>query len=226
MGESVTCLVRGPGSRYPRGYAWLVPIWFAILTAAVLIAGWKVSGRLPLWLGVCEIGGLALSFAIFHGALVSSRQHAFFADEHGIWLGVPTSRRRPGLRQVHLAWPDVALLWLEPRRYGVMLEISLVPAARIVRRPGPARSVLQWLAVLIMPAWVGHGRPALTRPAGNPPRYRVKICDQDAAALRAALTAVRPDPVPVRTPVAKTLGSISLPAPSGAIGQQPPAPVS
>ena len=226
MGETVTCLVRGPGSRYPRGYAWLVPVWFAILAGAVLVAGWKASGRLPLWLGISEIGSLALSFAVVYGVLVTSRHRAFFADEHGIWLGVPTRRRRPGLRQVHLAWPEVGLIWLEPRRYGVLLEISLVPAARIVRRPGPVRSVLLLLAVLIMPAWVGRGRPALTTPRGNPPRYRVKICDRDATTLRAALTAVRPDTVPVRVPVSKTRGGFTLPAPGGAIEQQPTAPVS
>lgn len=224
MENTVTCLVRGPGSRYPRGYLWVAPVWFAIITVALLAGGERVSGRVPLWLGLTEIGSLAIGLMIFCAALITARHQAFYADEHGIWLGVPTSRRRPGLRQVHLAWPDVGLVWLEPRRYGALLEISLAPAARVVRRPGPLRSALLLAAILIVPAWIGRGRPALTSPAGHPPRYRLKVCDRDPAELRTALAALRPDTVPVRMPVAKP-HAVALPSASRHAGQ-PPSPVS
>ena len=236
MDDTVTCLVRGPASRYPRGFAWLIPAWFVIASAVVVGVGRHAGGRLPLWLGITEIGGLAVGACMALCVLLTSRQIAFRASTHGIWLGVLTERRRPKLRQVHLAWPDVAQLRMVPRHYGVLLEITLSPAARIVRRPGLLRRALQLLGSLLMPIGYGRGRPALTTPVGRPPRYRVKILDVTPPELRKALAAVQPGGVPMRVLIRKGPRLIvppqppqqqpqQQPQPRPAVSEQPPAPV-
>jgi hypothetical protein len=220
MDDTVTCLVRGPGSRYPRGFIWLIPAWFAIVTAAVVLAGDQASGKIPLWLGCCEVGGLAIAFVTLASVLGTVRRRAFRADKHGIWLGVPTGRKRPKLRQVHLAWPEVAQLRLVPRSYGVLLEITLGPSARIVHRRSLPRQALLLLGSLVMPVGFGRGAPALT--AARPgPRYLVKICDYDTVQLRAALALVKPDEVQLRTLTRK--GALRLTAPPPRTQAWPPA---
>jgi hypothetical protein len=211
--ETVTCLVRGPASRYPRGFIWLIPTWFAIISGAVLLVGTDASstGQMPLWLGLTEIGGLLVAACVMVGVLATVRHRAFRADSHGVWLGVRTTRRRPKLRQVHLTWPDVAQMRMVPRRYGVLLEITLSPAARVVYETGPARQVLLWLGALVMPFAFGRGTPALTMPRMNPSRYQVKICDWTAAELKLALAAVKPDTLPLRVMTRKGALRITVP---------------
>jgi len=226
MEDTVTCLVRGPASRYPRGFIWLIPVWFAILGGAVVLLGADASttGQMPLWLGVTEVGALLIATVIAISVLATVRQRAFRADSHGIWLGVRTTRSRPKLRQVHLTWSDVALLRMVPRRYGVLLEITLSPAARIVHRPTAGRQVLLWLGALAMPFAFGRGRPALTIPGADPPRYRVKICDRTAPQLKIELAAIKPAAVPVRVVMRKGALRIAVPPPSRPISR-PPTPV-
>jgi hypothetical protein len=224
--ETVICLVRGPASRYPRGFIWLVPVWFAILAGAALIVGTEASttGQMPLWLGLSELGSLLIAATIAASVLATMRQRAFRANNHGIWLGIRTKRARPKLRQVHLTWSDIAQVRLVPRSYGTLLEIMLNPAARIVHRPSPGKQVLLWLGALVMPFAFGRGMPGLTMPGADPPRYRVKICDRAAAELKVALIAVRPDTVPVRVVTKKS--ALRLPAaPSRKPVSRPPTPV-
>jgi hypothetical protein len=225
LDDTVTCLVRGPASRYPRGFAWLIPAWFVIVSAFLIGVGAHASGKMPLWLGITEIGGLAVAAFIAFCALATSRQRAFRASTHGIWLGVLSERRRPKLRQVHLSWPDVAQLRMVPRHYGVLLEITLSPAARIVHRPGVARQAVQLLGSLVMPVGYGRGRPALTTSTGHPPRYRVKICDVTPPDLRRALAAVQPGTVPMRVLIRKGGSRLTMPVPRSTVSGQPPAPV-
>jgi hypothetical protein len=223
--DTVTCLVRGPASRYPRGYIWLIPTWFAILSGAAVLVGTDASttGQMPLWLGVTEVGGLLIAASILMCVLATVRQRAFRADGHGIWLGVRTTRARPKLRQVHLTWSDVAQLRMVPRRYGVLLEITLAPAARISHRPSLVRQVLRWLGALVMPFAFGRGTPALTMPKMNPPRYRVKICDRTAPALKLALATVTPGALSVQVMTKK--GALRIPVASGKPLSRPRSPV-
>lgn len=193
MEHTVTCLVRGPSSRYPRGFIWLIPAWLVILSLAALAV--ERNGGFPAWLGLTELGGLAIATVIAFCVLVTARQPAFRADQHGICLGVSTRRRRPKRRQVWLAWPEIDQLRIVSRHYGARLEIVLGPAARIVHRPSFGRQAMLLLGVLIMPLAFGRGSPALTCPRMDPPRYRVKICDVSAADLRIALDSVKPDEV-------------------------------
>ena len=152
--------------------------------------------------------------------LATVRRHAFRADAHGIWLGVLTDRKRPQLRQVHLAWPEVAQLQMVARRYGLLLEIRLSPAARIVYRPGVARQALLLLCgALLLPFGFGRGRPALTTPVADPPRYLIKICDITPAQLEAALATVTPDALPVWQLPKKGALRFTIPAARPAAGR-------
>jgi hypothetical protein len=198
LDDIYTFLVRGPASRFPRGYIWLIPVWFTILGAAVAFASRRLSGRLPLWLGAAELGGLLLAGFVLIGVLGTVRRHAFRVSDHGIWLGVRTARKRPKLRQVHLPWSDVTQLRLVSRRYGTLLEISLGPAARIVPRMMLGRHALLLLGVLVMPVGFGRGRPALTAARSDPPRYLVKLCDVSPADVRQVLAELKPPALGVR----------------------------
>jgi hypothetical protein len=226
--DTVTCLVRGPASRYPRGFVWLIPAWFAIISYAAVRLGTDASstGQMPLWLGLTEVGGLVLAACTLGGVLATVRHRAFRADSYGIWLGIRTTRRRPKLRQVHLAWPEIAQLRMVPRRYGVLLEITLSPAARIVHRPGPVKQVLLFTGALLLPFVFGRGTPALTTPRLDPPRYQIKICDLTAAELKQALAAVQPDALPVRVLTRRGALRFTVPPPSRKpVSQRPPSPV-
>jgi hypothetical protein len=214
LDDIYTFLVRGPGSRLPRGYIWLVPVWFAIAGVLVVFAGRRISGRVPAWLEATELASLLLACLTLICALGTVRKHAFRVSRNGIWLGCRTTRKRPRLRQVHIAWTDVAMIRMAATGYGALLEIGLVPAARITQRPGPGRQVLLLLGVLVMPVGFGRGRPALTAPRRDPPRYLVKVCDVTPAQLRQALAAVKPPAVAVRTLTKRSgMRSPAVPAP-------------
>jgi hypothetical protein len=223
--DTVTCLVRGPASRYPRGFLWLIPAWFIIVGAVVMALVSHASGRMPLWLGLPEIGGLALAATTMFCVMATVRQYAFRADTHGIVLGVATRRKRPKLRQVYLPWPDIAQVRMVRRRYGVLLEISLAPSAPVAHRQGLGRQALVLLGALVMPFGFGRGTPALTMPRSNPPRYRVKICDVSPADLKQALAVLQPAGPPVRVVMKKGALRFTLSPARQPYSQQPPTPV-
>jgi len=206
-----TFLVRGPSSRFPRGYIWLTPAWFVILGLAGVLAGRRLGGGLPLWLGLTEIGSMLIAGLTLFAVLATHRRHAFRVSGHGIWLGVRTTRKRPKLRQIHLAWTDIAQLRMKARRYGVLLEITLSPAARIVHRPGPARQALMLLGSLVMPVGFGRGRPALTAAREDPPRYLVKVCEVTPAELRMVLATSKPATLPLPVKTIKVTRRVTIP---------------
>jgi hypothetical protein len=218
-------LVRGPSSKLPRGYIWLIPVWFAGLGVLVLLAGHEISGRMPVWLAATELGCMVLAGLTLVCVLGTVRRHAFRVSSDGIWLGCRTTRRRPRLRQVHLAWSDVAQIRMAATFYGTLVEIGLAPAARTVRRPGPGRQLLLLLGSLLMPFGFGRGHPALTAARRDPPRYLVRVCDVTPADLRQVLVTVKPPapavrvltkPGPLRYPVTDRQGAavpVSVAAP-------------
>jgi hypothetical protein len=237
--DIVTCLVRGPASRYPRGYLWLFPLWFLILSAAVALVGIGLDGHLPLWLGASEIGGLLVAMWTAVIVLLTARRIAFRADGSGILLGTRTMRKRLKRRRVYLPWSDVAQITLVPRRYSVLADIVLGPAARWVPAPTRSQQAALLFGALFMPFGVGRGTPALTMPRHRPPGYRVRICEMPAGQLRLALHQVAPQGVPVRvansmaalrlvTPQSRPPGPLRPGWPTNSLGQspsrQPPAP--
>jgi hypothetical protein len=198
LDDIYTFLVRGSGSRFPRGYIWLVPVWFGVLGFGVIAVGRRLSGTVPVWLAATEVGCILIVALTVFCVLSTVRRHAFRISGHGIWLGCRTTRKRPKLRQVHIVWSDVAQIRMAATFYGVLLEISLGPAARIVHRRGLARQALLLLGVLFMPIGFGRGRPGLTAAREDPPRYLIKICNVTPAELRQVLSAVTPQVVAVR----------------------------
>jgi hypothetical protein len=185
--ESYAALVRGPSSTYPRGYPFLIPIWFAVIGGA-LAYGWiRVIGYLPWWYGGLAAGGLAFTMITMVAVLATVRHLAFRADANGIRLGVRTSRKRPRQRQAHLWWADIQQLTIRPRHYGLLLDISLGPAARIVRRRSLPRQALLMCGMLVLPLGLGRGTPRLTEPRRTAPQYRVRLCEVTPEELALAL---------------------------------------
>jgi hypothetical protein len=185
--ESYVALTRGPSSTYPRGYPFLIPIWFAVIAGA-LAYGWiHVIGYLPWWYGGLAAGGLAFTMLTVVSVLATVRHLAFRADVNGIRLGVRTSRKRPRQRQAHLWWADIQQLTIRPRHYGLLLEISLGPAARIVRRRSLPRQAVLMLGMLLLPLGLGRGTPRLTEPRSTAPQYRVRLCEVTPEELALAL---------------------------------------
>jgi hypothetical protein len=187
LDESFAALVRGPSTTYPRGFPLLFPVWVAGVLAAAWVAWLRVIGPMPWWYGGTLVSGLLIAGITVSSVLATIRQPAFRADRNGIRLGLRTERKRPRNRQAHLWWSDVRQLRIEPRRYGLMVEISLGPAARIVRRRGPIRQLLLWSTMLIMPFGLGRGTPRLTEPRRKDPQYRVRLYDVTPEGLGLAL---------------------------------------
>jgi hypothetical protein len=196
--DVVICLVKGPASRYPRGYLWVFPVWFIIFSGAVDLVGIRLDGHLPLWLGASEIGGLVIATATAVCVLLTARRVAFRADSTGILLGTRTIRKRVRRRRVFLPWSDIAQVTLVPRRYTVLADIVVGPAAIWVPRPSGSQQAAVFLGALLMPFGVGRGRPALTMIRENPAGYRVRICEMTAGQLRLALHQLAPESVPIR----------------------------
>jgi hypothetical protein len=198
LDDSFIGLVRGPSSRLPRGYIWLLPAWFVILSAAVLLIGWLIGGgSLPLWLAGTELIALALAFITLGSVAATVRHPTFRVDANGILLGSRTTRKRPGRRVVVLPWQVIERIRMVTRHDGVLLEITLGPSAPIVHRAGWARQTLLWFGMLLLPVGVGRDRPALTEPLADPPRYLVRLCDTSPQELRLVLGPLKPPNVPV-----------------------------
>jgi hypothetical protein len=187
LDDSFAALVRGPSTTYPRGFPLLFPVWLAVIFAAVWIAWLRVIGPMQWWYAGALIGGMLIAGITVSAVLATIRQPAFRADRNGIRLGLRTERKRPRNRQAHLWWSDVRQLRIEPRRYGLLVEISLGPAARILRRRGPVRQGLLWCVMLVMPFGLGRGTPRLTEPRRKDPQYRVRLYDVTPEELGLAL---------------------------------------
>ena len=197
MEESFAALVRGPSSKLPRGYPLLIPVWLAVIDGALWYGWSRVIGSLPLWYGGFAIGGLALATLTLLSVLATVRHLAFRADANGLRLGVRTARKRPRQRQVYLWWADIHALNVMPRHYGLLLEISLGPAARIIRRRSPVRQALLMIGMLILPVGLGRGTPRLTEPRNTSPQYRVRLLDIRPEELGVALAALAPADVEI-----------------------------
>lgn len=197
MEETFTALVRGPSSKLPRGYLWLIPAWLLIIVAILRYAWIRVLGPIEWWYCGEALAGLAFAALLLLSVLATVRHVAFRADGNGIRLGVRSSRKRPKKRQAYLWWADIQKLTILPRHYGLLLEVTLGPSARIVRHRSVPRQALLMLGMLIMPVGLGRGAPRLTEPRTSAPHYRVRICDVTPSELAVALAPLAPSGVEI-----------------------------
>jgi len=186
-------LVRGPSTIFPRGYLWLIPVWFAVLAALM-----EVKGKPPSWYGACALGALSLAAFTLLAVLSTVRNNAFLADQSGIWLGLRGGARRrfgPRRRQNrHLPWHEVRQLRIASRRYGARVEV-VIPAV-----PIGSRGHIVWhaaavgLTVLIPAAYLFRS-PGILRPCSD--RYRIPLYEATPEQVRIALLSLAPPTVPI-----------------------------
>jgi len=184
-------LVTGPAAMFPRGYLLLIPVWYAVI-AALLV----VKGKLPFWYTAIALGALLLATLTLAGVLATMRQKAFFVDENGIWLGIVPRRKRAWRRRILVPWSHIEQLKVARKHYGARLEIVIGPAASIIHRHRLITGIFfAGVTMIIPPRWIGRP-PALLSPRADPYRYVVPLYDT-AEGLGAALAAIAPQEVQV-----------------------------
>ena len=190
MENRYAALVRGPSAIFPRGYLWLIPVWYAALAAVV-----EFKGNPPSWYGPIAVGALLAGAFTLLTVLSTVRNNAFLADEEGIWLGLRGgARRRLGRRRRdcrQLPWPQLGQLKIVRRHYGARLDITLQPQF------APRQGHVVWRAVaavvtLLIPAAYLFRSPGLLRPRSHSLRYRIPLYDVTPEQLRLALEPLAP----------------------------------
>jgi len=188
-------LVRGPSVIFPRGYLWLIPVWYAALAALM-----EFKGQPPSWYGPIAVGALLLAAFTLLTVLSTVRNNAFLAEEDGIWLGLRGgarrrfARRRRDCRQ--LPWPELQQLKIARRHYGARLDVVLLPGC------APNQGRIVWRAVaalltLLVPAVYLFRSPGLLRPGAHSLRYRIPLYDVTPEQLRLALEPLAPPTLPI-----------------------------
>ena len=98
VGNRYTALVKGSSAVFPRGFLWLIPVWYA---AIALVVKFKV--KLPSWLtwyAPYAFGVTVLATLTLIVVLSTMRNNAFVADESGILLGLRGAARRRFSRKI------------------------------------------------------------------------------------------------------------------------------
>jgi len=200
-----TALVRGSSAIFPRGFLWLIPIWYVAIAAAI-----KFKDRAPLWYEPMRwyepiaLGALLLAALTLLVVLSTIRNNAFLVDDSGIWLGLRGgARRRFGPRRRrnrHLPWAEIQQIRIVYRRYGARVDVYLpaVPASGRGRAfwRVTATSLAAGLTVLIPPAYLFR-YPAILRPRMDRRRYRIPLYDVMPEELRMALLPLVPPNLPM-----------------------------
>jgi hypothetical protein len=189
-------LVKGPSAIFPRGFLWLIPVWYAAV--AVLL---EKKGKTPSWYGPAALAGLFIAATTLLAVLATMRNNAFVADETGIWLGLRAGatrrlgRRRRAIKQ--LPWSEVRQLRVIPRYYGARLDVLLGSAAPAVRWPGVLRRIALACLLLILPVSYLFRSPGLLSARTDPHHYRIPLYDVGTAQLRLALAPLATPGVPI-----------------------------
>jgi hypothetical protein len=187
-------LVRGPSAAFPRGYLWLVPLWYLVLVGLAY-----EKGQLPSWYEVCCIGPVLLTLLIVVAVLATLRSNAFVADEGGILLGLRgAAQRRIGRRrwQKRLGWHEISQLRIAYRPYGARLDILMIAGSPTGNGHISWRIIAAVLTVLLPPACMFRS-PGLLRPRSGPVRYRVPLQDVRPEQLQLALASLTPPSVAI-----------------------------
>lgn len=210
MENRYAALVKGSSAIFPRGYLWVIPLWYAAIAALV-----TVKGKPPAWYAPYALAATLLAALTLIAVLSTMRNNAFVADDSGIRLGLRGgARRRFGRRRresTYLPWPDVQQLKIASRRYGARLDILLRRDSVTGRHHVIWLIVANCLTVLIPVAYVFRS-PGLLRPRSyDPPRYRIQLYDVAPEELRLALAPLAPHTVAMtvrRTWRARALGRL------------------
>ncbi|HEY3906268.1 MAG TPA: hypothetical protein VGM14_20325 [Streptosporangiaceae bacterium] len=212
--EGVSVPVAGPSVIFPRGYLWLVPIWFAAA------AGWLYLTKWPLWFRADAAAALLLALIVLVTAINSLTFRAFSADRAGVRLGLhPGSKRRGRRRRAakQLPWQQIERIRIAKRPRGVRLEIILGPEASLPLRGHPvsaAVSCINRLLLLVIPFYYLARPTGLTSPLDGPPRYRVKLRDTTVDELKHALRQLAPPEVAIAVLVRRRRSVLSAQAAS------------
>jgi hypothetical protein len=210
--EGVSVPVAGPSVIFPRGYLWLVPIWFAAA------AGWLYLTKWPLWFRADAAAALLIALITLVAAINSLTFRAFSADRTGVRLGLhPGSKRRGRRRKAakHLPWQQIERVRIAKRPRGVRLEIILGPGASLPLRGHPASAAVSFInriLLLVIPFYYLVRPPGLTSPLDSPPRYRVKLRDTTVDELKYALRQLAPPEVAIAVLVRRRRSVLSAEA--------------
>jgi hypothetical protein len=198
-------LVRGSSAIFPRGFLWLIPIWYVAIAAAI-----KFKDRAPLWYEPMRwyepiaLGALLLAALTLIVVLSTIRNNAFLLDDSGIWLGLRGGARRRFSRRRrqnrHLPWAEIRQIRIVYKRYGARIDVYL-PDAPVSSRGRAiwrvtATSLAAGLTVLIPLAYLFRS-PAIVRPRRHPHRYRIPLYDVTPEELRLALRPLAPPNLPI-----------------------------
>ena len=210
MENRYAALVKGSSAIFPRGYLWLIPLWYAAIAIVV-----RVKAKPPAWYAPYALGATLLATLTLITVLSTMRSNAFVADDSGIRLGLRgAARRRFGRRRgrsTHLPWPEIQQLKIASRPYGARLDIVLHRGSTADRHHVVWQVVANGLTVLLPVAYLFRS-PGLIRPRSyGPPRYRIQLYDVTPADLRLALAPLVPPTVSIavrRTWRARALGRL------------------
>lgn len=194
MENRYAALVKGSSAIFPRGFLWLIPVWYAAIAVVV-----RVKVQPPSWYAPYALGATLLAVLALILVLATMRNNAFVADDSGIRLGLRgAARRRFGRRRresTYLPWPDVQQIKIASRPYGARLDIVLHPGS-IVRRHHVIWQIVANGLTVFLPVTYLFRLPGLLRPRSyGPPRYRIQIYDVAAEDLRMALAPMAPPTV-------------------------------
>lgn len=196
MENRYAALVKGSSAIFPRGFLWLIPVWYAAIAVAV-----KVKAKPPAWYAPYALGATLLATLTLIVILSTMRNNAFVADDGGIRLGLRGgARRRFGRRRresTHLLWPEVQQLKIASRPYGARLDVLLHRDSIADRHYLIWQIVATGLTVLLPVTYLFRS-PGLLRPRSyNPPRYRIQLYDVTPEKLRLALAPLAPPTVSI-----------------------------
>jgi len=203
-------LVKGSSAVFPRGFGWLIPVWYAAIVAVV-----KLKAQPPSWYAPYALGATLLAVLLLLTVLATMRNNAFVADGDGVRLGLRGAARRRFSRRrrenTYLPWPDVQQLKIATRPYGARLDIVLHREAITDHHPLVWRIVATSVTFVLPIAYLFR-TPGLLRPCSyDPPRYRIPLYDVTPEQLRLALAPLAPPTVAIavrRTWRARAIGRL------------------
>lgn len=181
MADSYAAQVKGTYGLMPRGYPWVMLVWYAIL--GVLFATFMVHSLFGIAGGIVIFASGAAMVWIFQHAT----PRAFTADPEGIGLGI-------GRHGIQIPWQEIQEIRLSPAARGALADVVLLPSAPDAppRLPPIAQVLLS-----VVPGSNRFLKPPLVIPLTDPIRYRAPLWRTTAEEVAEGLRPVAPDSVPI-----------------------------